>query len=108
MIVKTSYVFILCFILNFSCSKKNQIQVAKVDGQGIFLTAFKVRYQDFLNNQIQDDNLMNRYLFLNNVIDETLFLKYAHELSINNEEDFLKKKEDIKNQLLLNFSKSTV
>jgi parvulin-like peptidyl-prolyl isomerase len=102
MIVKTSYVFILCFILNFSCSKKNEIRVAKVDDHGIFLTAFKVRYQDFLANQIQDDNLMNRYLFLNNVIDETLFLKYAHELSINDEEDYLKKKEDIENQLLLN------
>jgi len=95
-------IFILAIILNFSCSKKNQIQIAQIDDHGIFLTTFKIRYQDFLKNQIQDDNLMNRYLFLNNVIDETLFLKYAHELSINNDEEYLKKKEDIKNQLLLN------
>ena len=100
--VKTSCIFILAIILNFSCSKKNQIHVAQIDDHGILLTNFKVRYQDFLKNQIQDDNLMNRYLFLNNMIDETLFLKYARELSIHDDEDYLKKKEDIEDQLLLN------
>ena len=62
--VKVSCIFILVIILNFSCSKKNQIQVARIDDHRISLTNFKVRYQDFLNNQIQDDNLMNRFLYL--------------------------------------------
>jgi parvulin-like peptidyl-prolyl isomerase len=74
----------------------------QVDNETIYLGTFKERYQDFLTNQIQEDNLMNRYLLLNSMIDETLILKYAQKNNLNDDEDYLKKEKEIKNQLLLN------
>ena len=87
----------------FSCGKKKQESIATVDNEYISLSSFKTEYQTFLSKIYQEDNLLNRYAYLNNLIDEKLILKYAQENHIEKDSSFLAITKNIYNQLLLNF-----
>ena len=94
-------VFIV-FTMIGSCSKKNEQLIAKVGDEKISLSIFQDRYKEFLTKQLQEDNLMNRYVYLNSLIDEKLILQYAVDNNIESEPLYLKKGKEVYDQLLLN------
>ena len=86
-----------------SCGKLKKETIAKVNNEDIPLSVYKSEYQAFLLKIFQEDNLINRYAFLNNLIDEKLILKYADENQLYNDSLFSEIAESIFDQLLLNF-----
>ena len=86
-----------------SCGKKKQESIARVDNECIPLSFYKTEYQIFLSKIYQEDNLLNRYAYLNNLIDEKLILKYAQENHLEKDSSFLDITKNIYDQLLLNF-----
>ena len=86
-----------------SCEKLKDENIAKVDDKNISLSLYKSEYQAFLLKIYQEDNLVNRYAYLNNLIDEKLILKYAVENQLFEDSLFSKTAESIYDQLLLNF-----
>ena len=92
---------VLLGIYLFSCSS-NETSLAIVNGKSITLNSFLIRYQSFLSKTYQKDNLSNRYVFLNTLIDEKLILEYAEINNIHNKPNIIEEKEKIYNQLLLN------
>ena len=95
-------IFFLVFAI-FSCEKIEMKSIAKVDNDYIPLSLYKTEYQSFLSKIYQKDNLVNRYVYLNNLIDEKLILKYAAENQLDKDSLFLDIKKNIYDQLLLNF-----
>ena len=94
--------FIWVFLLILSCSGKKNHTIIEINSDPISIDIFKKRYSAFLTKTMQSDNLVNRYVFVNSLIDEKLFLKYAEDESIGNNENLVKQKEKFFNQLLLN------
>ena len=86
-----------------SCEKLKNETIAKVNGENISLSLYKSEYQTFLSKIYHEDNLVNRYAYLNNLIDEKLILKYAAENQLFEDSLFAKIAESIFDQLLLNF-----
>tara|TARA_B100001027_G_scaffold62765_1_gene42374 strand:- start:54 stop:1283 length:1230 start_codon:yes stop_codon:yes gene_type:complete len=86
-----------------SCEKLKNETIAKVNGENISLSLYKSEYQTFLSKIYHEDNLVNRYAYLNNLIDEKLILKYAAENQLFEDSLFAKTAESIFDQLLLNF-----
>ncbi len=95
-------ILLLLFFVS-SCGKKKQESIAKVDNECIPLSFYKTKYQTFLSKIYQEDNLLNRYAYLNNLIDEKLILKYAQENYLEKDSSFLAITKNIYDQLLLNF-----
>ncbi len=89
-----------CFIIS-SC-EKNETSLATIDDNTISLTAFLPRYGDFLDHTHQQDNLLNRYIFLNTLIDEALLLDHANETDFVSDPAIAREKQLIYDQLLLN------
>jgi len=87
----------------FSCEDIEQKPIAKVNNDHISLSFYKTEYQTFLSKIYQKDNLVNRYAYLNNLIDEKLILKYADENQLSDDSLFIEIKNNIYDQLLLNF-----
>ena len=94
--------FVLVFTIIYSCSKKEEVSIAEVGEESISLSTFKVRYKDFLTKRLQKDNLMNRFVYLNSLIDEKLILRYAGVNNIENNPLYVEKEKEIYEQLLLN------
>ena len=92
-------IFIIIFI---SCNKKNEPELAQIDGDIITLNAYLPRYQTFLSKNHQADNLSNRYDLLNLLIDEAIIMEYAEEKGISEKIEKSPQMEKDKNQLLLN------
>ena len=86
-----------------SCGKLKKETIAKVNNEDIPLSLYKSEYQTFLSKIYQEDNLVNRYAYLNNLIDEKLILKYAAENHLYKDSLFSEIAESIYDQLLLNF-----
>ena len=86
-----------------SCGKLDKEIIAKVNNEDILLSIYKSEYQKFLLKIYQKDNLVNRYAYLNNLIDEKLILKYAAENQLYKDSLFSKTAKTIFDQLLLNF-----
>jgi len=91
--------FIICII---SCSIHNEEELALVNGNEIGLNDFLPKYRKFLSKTHQNDNLSNRYAFLNSMIDESIILEHATRSGFNNSPEILHKKAQIHDQLLLN------
>lgn len=91
--------FIICMM---SCGKHKQEELALVNGHKIGLNDFLPKYRNFLSKTHQNDNLSNRYAFLNSMIDESIILEYAKRSGFNNSPEILHKKAQIHDQLLLN------
>tara|TARA_B100001769_G_scaffold274211_1_gene272117 strand:+ start:3115 stop:4326 length:1212 start_codon:yes stop_codon:yes gene_type:complete len=85
-----------------SCGKHKQEELALVNGHEIGLNDFLPKYRNFLSKTHQNDNLSNRYAFLNSMIDESIILEYAKRSGFNNSPEILHKKAQIHDQLLLN------
>tara|TARA_Y100000739_G_scaffold220872_1_gene220780 strand:+ start:151 stop:1362 length:1212 start_codon:yes stop_codon:yes gene_type:complete len=85
-----------------SCGKHRQEELALVNGHEIGLNDFLPKYRNFLSKTHQNDNLSNRYAFLNSMIDESIILEYAKRSGFNNSPEILHKKAQIHDQLLLN------
>lgn len=86
-----------------SCGKLKKETIAKVNNQDILLSVYKSEYQAFLLKIFQEDNLVNRYAYLNNLIDEKLILKYAAENQLYKDSLYSEIVKNIYDQLLLNF-----
>ena len=89
--------FIICII---SCSIHNEEELALVNGNEIGLNDFLPKYRKFLSKTHQNDNLSNRYAFLNSMIDESIILEHATRSGFNNSPEILHKKAQIHDQLL--------
>ena len=89
-------------IVTINCSKENDKIVAKVNDEPISVSNFRVSYNKFLESNMIPDNLLNRYAFINNMIDEILFVNYATEINIDGDSLFSENKSKIYDQLLLN------
>ena len=86
---------------HLSCTK-NDVNLAHINNNTITLSSFLPRYQSFLSKTFQNDNLSNRYIFLNTLIDENLILTYADQSGILEKPYMIEEKQKIYNQLLLN------
>ncbi len=86
---------------HLSCSK-NDVHLARINNDTITLSSFLPRYQSFLSKTFQNDNLSNRHIFLNTLIDENLILTYADQSGILKKPYIIEEKQKIYNQLLLN------
>ena len=93
-------IFIIITMIN--CSNGDDKTVAQVNDKIISASNFKTNYNEFLKNNFLSDNLLNRYAFINNMIDEILFVNYATDLGVDNDSIFLENKSKIYDQLLLN------
>ena len=91
--------FIVCMI---SCTTHNEEELALVNGNEITLNDFLPKYKNFLSKTHQNDNLSNRYAFLNSMIDESIILQHAKIIGLDSETEMLHQKEKIHDQLLLN------
>ena len=91
--------FIICMI---SCTTNNEEELALVNGNEITLNDFLPKYKKFLSKTHQNDNLSNRYAFLNSMIDESIILEHAKIIGLDSETEMLHQKEKIHDQLLLN------
>ena len=91
--------FIICMI---SCTTNNEEELALVNGNEITLNDFLPKYKNFLSKTHQNDNLSNRYAFLNSMIDESIILEHAKIIGLDSETEMLHQKEKIHDQLLLN------
>ena len=100
--VKSQLTLFILAVLYFSCSKNQKDILANVNGDVISLSKFKNSYQDFLINKYQNDNLSNRYAYLNNLIDEKLILKYARDNNLKNDSSYIQSTQEVHDQLLLN------
>ena len=97
-----TFIFLLTIWIG-SCEKLKDETIAKVNGENISLSLYKSEYKTFLSKIYNEDNLVNRYAYLNNLIDEKLILKYAAENQLFEDSLFAKTAESIYDQLLLNF-----
>ena len=91
--------FIICVM---SCTTHNKEELALVNGNEITLNDFLPKYKKFLSKTHQNDNLSNRYAFLNSMIDESIILEHAKIIGLDSETEMLHQKEKIHDQLLLN------
>ena len=91
--------FIICVM---SCTTHNKEELALVNGNEITLNDFLPKYKNFLSKTHQNDNLSNRYAFLNSMIDENIILQHAKIIGLDSETEMLHQKEKIHDQLLLN------
>ena len=69
-------------VIFFSCDQSTDPGLAEIDGDIITLNSFLPRYQSFLSKTHQTDNLSNRYVLLNSLIDEKLILDYSDNMGI--------------------------
>ncbi len=98
------YLYIISFItiLSLSCDKVGKQTLAKVNNSEISLDAYLPRYNNFLFKTHQRDNLLNRHIFLNSLIDEKLIVDYAKENDITTDPTVMREKQRMYDQLLLN------
>ena len=101
-ILFTTFLFFSISFLIPVCDSNEKEKIAVVDNDAIYLQNFKIEYQTFLSKIFQKDNLLNRYAYLNNLIDEKLILKYAKKNRLDEDSLFTEKEKKIYNQVLLN------
>ncbi len=98
------FLFIISLIssLFISCEKPNEQTLVNVNEKTISLESFLQRYTDFLSKTHHQDNLLNRHIFLNSMIDEQLIVDYAADNNIVNDPKVNREKQRMYDQLLLN------
>jgi len=98
------FLFTISILATFflSCEKPAEQPLAVVNGKPISLNSFLPRYNVFLIKIHQPDNLLNRNLFLNSLIDEILIVDYAHENNMVKNPAVIREKQRMYDQLLLN------
>ena len=73
-----------------------------VNEEKVTLNSFKDNYSQFLRHSLRKDNLKNRYLQANTLIDERLITHFAHSNSKDYDDIIEPKLKKIEKQLLLN------
>jgi len=101
LILKLPLAMIILVLLLTSCTNNNPVLIS-INDETIELKSFKETYFIFLKHTLRKDNLKNRYMQANSLIDEKLITDYALSDSINYENSINPKLEKIKKQLLLN------
>ena len=103
-IFSTSYSIKLIIIFTiFSCANPEDEVVAKINDISITKSSFETKYSDFLKANYKKDNLLNRYAFLNGLIDNILILNFASKEKIKESSEFIIKRNKIFDQLMLNY-----
>ena len=101
LIIKLPLTMIILVLVLTSCANDNPALIS-INDETIDLENFKENYSIFLKHTLRKDNLKNRYMQANSLIDEKLITDYALSDSINYENSINPKLEKIKKQLLLN------
>lgn len=96
------FIISFCASLFLSCEKSGEQTLASINKTTISLDFFLPRYNNFLYKTQQLDNLLNRHIFLNTLIDEKLILDYTQDRNIVNDPAVLREKQRMYDQLLLN------
>ncbi len=99
---KYLFIFSLLTFWFISCEKQDNSSLAIVNNHVISPESFRPRYLQFLDQTHQKDNLANRHLFLNSLIDQWLIIDYAHESRLVDHPGVLREKQRMADQLLLN------
>jgi parvulin-like peptidyl-prolyl isomerase len=100
--IALSIILIPVLIYFSACSNQEENIVASVNKEEIPLSTFRKKYQKFLDKIYQKDNLLNRYAFLNSIIDEELILKYSSDQKYDQDSLYQARLKKINDQLLLN------
>jgi len=98
------YFWLVSLLSNFyfSCSPEAPTSIASVGNINILFNDYENKYQKYLTDIYQIDNLQNRQNFLNTIIDETLILKHANQTGLIADVELKRTLEKIHNQVLLN------
>jgi hypothetical protein len=96
------FIISFCASLFLSCEKSGEQTLARVNKTTISLDFFLPRYNDFLYKTQQLDNLLNRHIFLNTLIDEKLIIDYAQDHNMVKDPTVMREKQRMYDQLLLN------
>ena len=102
LIIKLPLAIVMTLLLIASCRKNNNPVLISINNEIIDLESFKTNYALFINNTLKSDNLKNRYLQANTLIDEKLITQYALQGPKKYFDTISSKLEKIKKQLLLN------
>ncbi len=92
----------LLVLIPISCSLESPLSLATVGGKNIIFDDYEIKYQKYLTSIYQKDNLHNRKIFLNTMIDETLILNYADQTGLISDSDLKRSLKRIHDQVLLN------
>ena len=76
LIIKLPLTMIIFVLALTSCTNNNPVLIS-INEENIDLNSFKKNYALFLKHTLRSDNLKNRYLQANTVIDEKLITQYA-------------------------------
>ena len=101
LIIKLPLTMIIFVLALTSCTNNNPVLIS-INEENIDLNSFKKNYALFLKHTLRSDNLKNRYLQANTVIDEKLITQYALSKPKKYVESIHHKFEIVKKQLLLN------
>ncbi len=96
------FIISICASFFLSCEKSGEQTLASVNKTAISLDFFLPRYNDFLYKTQQLDNLLNRHVFLNTLIDEKLIVDYTQDNNMVNDPAIMREKQRMYDQLLLN------
>ena len=101
LIIKLPLTMIILFLVLTSCANDNPVLIS-INDKTIGLESFKENYSIFLKHTLRKDNLKNRYMQANSLIDEKLIPDYGLSDSKIYENSINPKLEKIEKQLLLN------
>ena len=93
---------LLIFMLALPSCTNNDPILIMVNEEKVTLNSFKDNYSQFLRHSLRKDNLKNRYLQANTLIDERLITHFANSNSKNYDDIIEPKLKKIEKQLLLN------
>jgi len=99
--IKAHHALIIIILFLISCIDNDPV-LLRVNKEIITLNSFKENYSIFLKHSLRFDNLKNRYLQANSLIDEKLIIQFAYSNSKKYENKISSKLDKIKKQLLLN------
>ncbi len=99
--IKVHHVLTIIILFKISCIDNDPV-IVRVNKEIITLNNFKENYSLFLKHSLRFDNLKNRYLQANSLIDEKLIIQFAYSNPKIYEDKITSKLEKIKKQLLLN------
>jgi len=89
-------------IILISCSLEAPLSLASVGDTDILFDDYENKYQKYLTDIFQTDNLYNRQNFLNTLIDEILILNHANQTGLISDLEINRSLERIHDQVLLN------
>ncbi len=93
---------LLVLLIFAACTKRSGEPVALVNGEEIYVREFQERYSTYLSATGVRDNIVQRKLVLDNMINERLILAEVRRKGWDRDEDSRRQLEEIRTQALLN------